>query len=286
MKMKYNLLFVLLFGSNVFAQSHYPGLTHPTQKTFEKDVPSLNSLLSSGISANPDIKKSEVSDMRRSAIEEIATSLGASGGLSNRMRERRAELEVNAAQLDQIFDFSKMIIDNGVLAPILTEGLSNYSQESNDQVRIADKIYKIEGRARFVSVYPTWRNYLLFSFPTYDLPAKAYLPQNDAEKIIWDSAVKKGWEKGKRQADDIIETSYARLDRDYKGMIKYKILLAEGLITPTIIAKQNLGVTGGGDEMSINDQIFRITDHSTLNPNQQQWKVEYPITNNVNGVLK
>ena len=76
------------------------------------------------------------------------------------------------------------------------------------------------------------------------------------------------------------------LNRDYKGMIKYKILLAEGLVTPTIIGKQNLGITGGGREMSINDQVFRIMDHSALNPNKSDWKVEYPVSNNQSGLLK
>jgi defect-in-organelle-trafficking protein DotC len=227
-----------------------------------------------------------VNQMRRQAIVDIASSLGASAGLSYRMNQIMIDVNKSASKLDHLFDFSRVIIDNGVLAPVLTEGLSNYAQDSDDQVRIADKIYKIESPAKFVSVYPTWRSYLVFSFPTYELPPPSFLPRNDTEKAVWDSAVKEGWQKGIMQANNIFENSYNRMERDYSGMIKYKILLAEGLITPTIIAKQNFGVTGGGKEMSINDQVFRITDHSALNPNQEKWKVEYPITNNVNGVLK
>ena len=224
--------------------------------------------------------------MRRQALQEIAGALGASGGLSFRTNQIREEVDCYAVELDKLYDFKRMIIDNGVLPPVLTEGLANYAQESTDQVRIADKIYKIEERAKFVSVYPTWRNYLRFSFPSYEMPDAAYLPKNDAEKAIWDAAVKEGWEKGVKQANEIYETSYAKLDRDYKGMIKYKILLAEGLVTPTIIGKQNLGITGGGREMSINDQVFRIMDHSSLNPNKAEWKVEYPVSNNHEGTLK
>ena len=165
--------------------------------------------------------------MRRQAITEIASALGASSGLSYRMNERRVEIISNAVNLDQTFDFTKVTIDNGVLAPVLTEGLSNYAQESDDQVRIADKIYKIEMPAKFVSVYPTWRSYLKFSYPSFESPIKAYLPQNEAEKIVWDEAVKEGWTKGVRQADNIVESSFYRLVRDYQGMIKYKILLAK-----------------------------------------------------------
>ena len=266
----------------------YPGLNYP--KPLAKDVKNavaLDSLLSNQIlERGKAAQTKDVSEMRRTALQEIAGALGASGGLAFRTNQIKQEVDCYADELDKLYDFKKLIIDNGVLPPVLSEGLANYAQESTDQVRIADKIYKIEEKAKFVSVYPTWRNYLRFSFPSYEMPEAAYLPKNDAEKAIWDYAVKEGWEKGVKQANEIYESAYAKLNRDFKGMIKYKILLAEGLVTPTIIGKQNLGITGGGREMSINDQVFRIMDHSSLNPNKNEWKVEYPISNNQNGELK
>lgn len=266
----------------------YPGLTYPKPikndeiKANQLDALLSNQILERGKTAN----SKEVSEMRRQALQEIAGALGSSGGLSFRTSQIKTEVDCYAVDLDKLYDFKKLIIDNGVLPPVLTEGLANYAQESSEQVRIADKIYKIEEKAKFVSVYPTWRNYLRFSFPSYEMPDAAYLPKNDAEKSVWDAAVKEGWEKGVKQANEIYETAYAKLDRDYKGMIKYKILLAEGLVTPTIIGKQNLGITGGGREMSINDQVFRIMDHSALNPNKSEWKVEYPVSNSKDGLLK
>jgi len=265
----------------------YAGLSYPEPRVEATEkVNSLNDLMSTQITATQVKNKDEVSEMRKEAIKEIAGSLGASTGLAFRMNQLKQETNLRAIELDQLYDFSKMTIDNGVLAPVLTEGLSNYAQSSDDQVRIADKMYKIEQPAKFVSVYPTWRSYLRFSFPSFETPNSAYLPKNDTEKAIWDLAVKEGWDKGVQQANRIFEASYSKLERDYLGMIKYKILLAEGLITPTVIAKQNLGVTGGGKEMSINDQVFRIVDHSALNPNNKDWNVEYPVTNQTNGKLK
>lgn len=267
----------------------YSGLSFPEPQQSQlanKNVPGLDNLMSNQITANQIKDKDSVSEMRKIALREIATQLGASNGLAFRMNQLKQETNVKAAELDRLFNFSHMTIDNGVLAPVLTEGLANYAQNSDDQVRIADKIYKIEIPAKFVSVYPTWRSYLRFSFPSFETPDKAYLPQNDTEKYVWDEAVQEGWKKGIAQANRIYENDYAKLERDYLGMVKYKILLAEGLITPTIIAKQNLGITGGGKEMSVNDQIFRITDHSALNPDNKAWKVEYPVTNQTDGELK
>lgn len=266
----------------------YPGLNFPKPLNKDnKNAVALDALLSNQIlEKGKAAQTKDVSEMRKTALQEIAGALGASGGLAFRTNQIKQEVDCYADQLDKLYDFKKLIIDNGVLPPVLSEGLANYAQESTDQVRIADKIYKIEEKAKFVSVYPTWRNYLRFSFPSYEMPEPAYLPKNDAEKAIWDYAVKEGWEKGVKQANEIYESAYAKLDRDFKGMIKYKILLAEGLVTPTIIGKQNLGITGGGREMSINDQVFRIMDHSALNPNKNEWKVEYPVSNNQNGELK
>lgn len=269
----------------------YAGLSYPAQQPYPNNVNTkksveLKDLMSDQIKNTAPKNKDDVNEMRQDAIREVATQLGASSGLAHRMGELKKQVDQKSNQMDSMFDFTRVTIENGVLAPVLTEGLANYAQDSDDQVRIADKMYKIESPARFVSVYPTWRSYIRFSFPSFETPQNAYLPQNGTEKEIWDVSVKEGWNKGIDQANRIFENSYSRLERDYMGMIKYKILLAEGLITPTIIAKQNLGVTGGGKEMSINDQVFRITDHSALNPNNKAWSVEYPVTNNINGKLK
>lgn len=247
-----------------------------------RDVRNLDELLSNKISK----KESKVPEIRAQALQDVAFQLGASSGLVFRMEELKKEINQNSAELDNTFDFSKLAIYNGVLPPILSESLSNYSQTSDDVVRVADKIYKIESPARFVSVYPTWRSYLLFNYTQPERPVASFLPKDGAEKEIWDEYVKKGWKSGVEQADAIFENAYARLDADYNGMLKYKLLVEQKQITPTVVASENLGVTGGGREMSINDSIFRITDHSALNPNVREWKTEYPITNRVDGVLK
>lgn len=286
---KLSLLSSVLLGISCLTSAQpigYAGLSYPiVSSEGNKNIVNQEDLMSSQLDAKNIKNKEDVSEIRKEAIKEVAGSLGASSGLNYRMNELRKEVNFKSIDLDKIYDFSQMTIDNGVLAPVLTEGLSNYAQNSEDQVRIADKMYKIEQSAKFVSVYPTWRTYLRFTFPTFEIPNSSYLPKNETEKAIWDLAVKEGWLKGINQANKIFESSYAKLERDYLGMVKYKILLAEGLITPTIIAKQNLGVTGGGKNLSINDQIFRITDHSALNPNKKDWKVEYPVTNQTNGKL-
>jgi len=290
-KMKLNLIcagFLFLSGQS-FAQGVHLGLNFPSPQVNEQNTvraTSLNDLLSTGVNNQAQARESTVAEMRRVALVEMASALGASAGLNYAMQKYRTEINKNATELDALYDFSKLTIANGVLAPVLVEGLANFNKVSDDQIRIADKIFKIESPARFVSVYPTWRSYLRFTFPTFEIPPGAFLPQNEAEKAVWDAAIRDGWSQGEEQASRVLESSMARLERDFLGMIKFKILLEQRLITPTMVASQNLGVTGGGREMAINDQIFRITDHSALNPNTRDWRVEYPVTNQINGRLK
>ena len=242
-----------------------------------KDI-KMNDLLTDNISKTIKSSKEEVHEARRQVILDLATSVASSAALANKMSEINISLERNASHLDKIFNFSKLILTPGVLPPVLVEGNINYAQNSEDEVRISDKIYKIESKAKFISNYPTWRNYLKMSFASFSMPNKPFDYKNDQEKLIWDEGIKNGWKMGERLALSMFDNAYNRMERDFNGMILFRILQAQGLITPTIIAGANLGVTGGGKEMTINDQVFRITEHSSLNPDAKSWDVDYPVT--------
>ncbi len=223
-------------------------------------------------------KLSSVSELRKQALSDVAASFGASAGLTKRMIEIKSDLDKWGIPLDKAFNFEKMRIAQGVLPPVISEGRANYAQHSDFEVRVSDVAFKKESSERFVSVYPTWRDYLQFPTTSFEMPDKSLLPQNEAEVIIWDEWVKSGWAVGYKQAQDIFDNALSRLKRDYLGMIKYKILLAQGVVSSPVVARANMGVTGGGNEMLINDQIFRITDQSSLNANRGDWKNYMPVT--------
>lgn len=267
---------------------NYNGLSYPEPQISEKKektIPTLNDLMSGAVTEKAK-EKEEVSSIRKSALIEIATAMGASAGAASRMQELKNEVNKKANELDKIFNFKEMRLTDGVMLPVVIQSTANYNKNSDDEIMISDKRFLIDTPSRFVSVYPTWRSYLFLSLPTFEAPPSSVLPKNDAEKAVWDNAVKEGWSRGVEQANRIFEASYARLEKDYLGMDLARILIELKLLTPTIMAKQNMGVTGGGREMDINSQIFRITDHSALNPNSKTWATEYPITINNNGHYK
>ncbi len=62
--------------------------------------------------------------------------------------------------------------------------------------------------------------------------------------------VEMGWFEGIDQADQIYTENLARLKRDYQGMIRYRMLLAQNMVSAPQVAHRELGVTGGGEELS------------------------------------
>jgi defect-in-organelle-trafficking protein DotC len=238
----------------------------------------VNDLMADKI-ANPAaiVQKVEVPMIRMEALQQTASALGAQAGLKRRAAQLNVSLEEKALQLDRIFDFNAMMVYQNVMAPVLTEGRATFQQNSEEEIRISDRMFKIERSARFVPHPPTWRDYLQQNTTVkIETPHASLLPKNEGEKAVWNDWVKKGWVEGEEQANALFEKGVARLRRDYAGMIQYKILLKQGLVTAPIVAQTNLGVTGGGTQMSLKDQVYRISVPTNLIADTQSWK-QYPI---------
>ena len=63
----------------------------------------------------------------------------------------------------------------------------------------------------------------------------------------------------------------ARLKRDYRGMILYRKLLQEKMISPPFVSRTELGITGDGSDMRVNDQVLRIVELPKLQTNSKGW---------------
>src|SRR5690606_25579877 len=51
----------------------------------------------------------------------------------------------------------------------------------------------------------------------------------------------------------------------------YKVLLEEGKVSPPVLAEGNLGTTGTGQDMRVNDRAIRITQDPTLQVSPRDW---------------
>jgi defect in organelle trafficking protein DotC len=213
----------------------------------------------------------QINPIRLAAIRETATQLAATGALAWRSEQIDRSLAKQGTHLDTIFNFNRMILHKNVLPPVVAEADNSLNLASSNSIRADAQTYKIISPARFVTTPPTWRDYLWMSYPKPSLPPHSLLPKNKAEAIAWNTYFKQGWTDGLQQANSIFDANLNRLKRDYSGMIIYRKLLDENIVSAPYVAQTHLGVTGDKNEIRINDRVIRITNPSKLNTNSKKW---------------
>ncbi len=243
------------------------GCRRPTKNAAPNDMSALQKL-SMGSS------KTKMGAIRIQALRDTALSVGARGGLAWRAAQMNTVLLRHENMLYRLFNFNAMLLDKNVLPPVLTEGRNTLSLGGNDTIRIADRTYQILHQAKFVTAPPSWREYLWLNFAPPENPDRTLLPKTREESIIWKKYIEDGWRAGIQQAELIFKENIGRLKRDYEGMIRYRTLLAQNMVSPPFVAELEMGITGGGSDLTINDRVLRITAFPTLQNNGQAWKTE------------
>jgi defect-in-organelle-trafficking protein DotC len=216
-------------------------------------------------------------DIRKNAVKEAALSYGARGGLAWRTFEIRQELDTKDAYLNKVFDFRQLLIPapSGLLIepPIISEDDNAMIIDGGGQeAAVADRIYNINVNAKIVSAARVWNNYLERDWGEVTPPPDILLPESKEEREAWIDWVREGWDKGVEQADDIFEDDLHMLTADYQGMVRYRLLLAQGMISPPYALMVDRGVTGGGNQMRIGDRAIQITGHPEFQPRSDSWQ--------------
>lgn len=215
-------------------------------------------------------------DVRNDAMKEAALSYGARGGLNFRTYHIRNEMETRASYMDKVFDFRQLLIPapSGLLIepPIISESIdAMIIQKGGLEAAVADRVYNIGRNARIVSTSRTWRAYLERQWGTVSPPPDLLLPENREEQEKWDKWFDEGWEAGVAQADEIFQADLEKLSSDYQGMVRYRTLLAQGMVSPPYALQVDRGVTGGGNEMRVGDRAVSITVPQ-LKTGSQEWQ--------------
>lgn len=212
------------------------------------------------------------SKIRDMALKETALSVGAQSGLAWRAKFIDDELVKQTRNLDAIYDFNALLLENNVLPPVLLEGRNTLNMADTQTIRISDRTYKVAKQAHFVTTPPGWRQYLWMDYSKPETPHISLLPNTKEEKEVWYAYVAKGWQNGIDQANTILEESIARIKEDFTGMILYRKLLAMNMVSPPYVSHTDLGVTGDEKEIHIDDKVLRITALPGLNVNSSQWR--------------
>ena len=213
----------------------------------------------------------QISSIRFDALSETASELGARGALAWRSLQINRSLSMQAEYLDHAFDFNQLLLPHNVLPPVLAESDNSINQSDAVTIRLESKTYTLISNARFVTAPPTWRTYLWMDYPKPDLPDHTLLPTTQAEAKVWNLYLVQGWKAGLIQANDIFSINLSRLKRDYQGMILYRKLYAENMVSAPFVASTDLGITGDANQININDRVLRITALSQMQTNSKGW---------------
>lgn len=216
-------------------------------------------------------------DIRKEALKEAALSYGARGGLASRTFQIRNQLTKRETYLDKIYNFRELLIaaPSGLQMepPIISESLDALLIEGDGQTAaVSDTIYNINKNVRIVSAARNWRQYLERQWGEVEEPPEILRPMNNEERAIWRELVEKGWAEGTTQADEIFEQDLATLNADFAGMVRYRKLLAQSMVSPPFIQQVDRGVTGDGSTMRIGDRAVSITDTPKLISGSDQWR--------------
>lgn len=217
-------------------------------------------------------KKTTLSHLRVKSLKDSSMSIGAQAGLAWASGHINKKLEHDRKHLDSIYNFNGMMLSHGVIPPVLEAGDNTLNLADPNTIRVSDRTYKIVKQAQFSTTAPNWREYLWLSYSKPELPDSTLLPKTNEEQAIWRDGIRAGWQKGIEQSYSIFQQNLARLKRDFNGMALYRKLLQEKMISPPFVSRTELGVTGNGSDMRVNDQVLRIVELPKLQTNSSHWK--------------
>ena len=215
--------------------------------------------------------------IRADAQQEAALSYGARGGLAARTFEIQRRLAEHETSMSKSFNFGRLLIaaPSGLLIepPVVSEAQQAVIVSAGGQsAAVADRIYRINQVAKIVTAARDWRLYLERDWGKVEMPAVILLPKTNEERYVWAAYVKQGWEEGVKQADEVFESDLDRMVSDYTGMVRYRELLAQNMISKPFALADDRGVTGGGREMRIGDRGITLTGQSSLISESRSWK--------------
>jgi len=268
---------VFNYRSNTTSKKSVP---YSFEEVRDLSAPELSSLLFTnelGLTAEELIQQEyqkNSNDGREQAILLEAMKFGSQSALFERSTKYQDLLNQNKHELSRIFNFSPLLLMGGrIVPPIISESDNLRMIEDRYTRRSVKKSYKIIEQARVVNTPLDWRTYLMFDIPSPIVPSRYALPIKDdkREEQIWANGVSQGWEAGLRQANDIMIQNIRTIERDYIGMIRFKLMLSKGMVTSPIPANTKLGITGDIDTLNIGESVFEIIEAPKFNKNAETW---------------
>ncbi len=259
----------------------YPGLMAEASKKTDKDS-GLSALLDleagkerqmaeedeKGRTGTAAEEKESTASLRERFIAECGRTLSFQKAVAWRYAKLNEACQERAANLNRIFNFQALLIDEHILPPILSWAGDVHTQHDKDSASFVEETYTIRSQARLVSSPPSWRDYLTRDFDALSI-RREFLPKTSAEKSIWQQAVREGWQEGTAQADEVFAQNMDRLLADYRGMLRFTMLYKRGYVSLPRLAEGHMAIRVGKNTLDLNQTVFRLTAQASFqNPDE------------------
>ncbi len=253
-----------------------PAYNQPRTWVVSRDTPpelaDILKMKSSNFGNKEAAPDSEFKDLRGRELERAAYTYALQKGVEWRYKQINALVQSKAAELDAGFDFKRLIMSNGMmLPPVISEVKESLNIESSDYAISAQRTYNIIADARIIGGSPSWRDYLIHQYPATKELHQGILPRTEAERERWMQMAMNGWHDGIEQANYLNEIAVNRLKRDFSGMLKYRELVALGVVSEPILAQGRPGIVINGKRLEVDRKTFRITVPAEFE-RSEKWK--------------
>ena len=92
-------------------------------------------------------RKNAAASTRTQAIRDTALSLGVKGGIVWQLDNIRLIINRRARDLDTVYDFAHLMIQERVVPPVISEARDLYNQDGDLALRLSGAYYRIESQA-------------------------------------------------------------------------------------------------------------------------------------------
>lgn len=199
-------------------------------------------------------------------ITEVAVAQGTQYALMYRYQQIVQRLDDRAAHLDTIVDFGPFILEGKILIPSVQVVHAKQDKLSDLEMVEVKAQFTIEEEAKLVTAAPTWRDYLVKTFPHPGQPPIAALPKNSDEQQLWAAGVQRGWRLGIGQAGAIFRDSLAEMLRDIRGRQMYLDLERMNRVSFPTMDRSQQGITFTGRTMNSGEIVYTLTRPGNWQP--------------------
>lgn len=217
-----------------------------------------SSALKNALNWQPKSYLSEEAALKVKAVYNAGLSYGAQLGQARETERLNAMLQSQDASLSRVFDFSKLLLPDSLLPPVLSSARNTVRLDSPTSMVSVEASYRVKEDARFVTTPPSWWDYMQQPVPEVREPDAALKPQTPEEKSAWDDGVRQGWATGVLAAKSAYESKLSQLKESFNGMLMYKMLWLKNMVDPPKVVKQEQRVVDadGGIDVKVNRKVI------------------------------